>query len=73
MEEPYRTDQAIYSTRVGSNGSDNEPITKAFHRIAIVSKSIQSREPFGQLALHTNLIADARAYFGYSDTAMYGR
>src|SRR5262245_11619034 len=38
MKRPYRTDQAICSTRAGSNGSDNEPITKAFHVVAIAAK-----------------------------------
>src|SRR5689334_14241612 len=40
MEKPYRTDQATCSTRAGSNGSDNEPVTKTFHGTAANSQAI---------------------------------
>src|SRR5262245_18078208 len=47
MEKPYRTDQAICSTRGGSNGPDNEPTTKAFHGIPIAAKAYRVASGLG--------------------------
>src|SRR5215813_13067913 len=51
MEKPYRTEQALCSTRTGSNGSDNEPIIKAFHAIAAKHVAAKHTEPPGTPAI----------------------